>query len=122
MSTLYWITVLGNISTLAVVSFCMFAVFGFFSSFEVFDDPFDEEESKSNKKTFKIYFIGILVSLTLCILVPSKKELYAIYGVGSVIDYAKSSKEVQKLPDNAVKALNIYLENMQKNDSTNITK
>lgn len=122
MSTLYWITVLGNISTLAVVSFCVFAVFGFFSSFEVFDDPFDEEESKSNKKTFKIYFIGILVSLTLCILVPSKKELYAIYGVGSVIDYAKSSKEVQKLPDNAVKALNIYLENMQKNDSTNITK
>ena len=50
-------------------------------------------------------------------MVPSKEELYAIYGVGSVIDYAKSSKEVQKIPDNAVKALNIYLEDIQKRDS-----
>lgn len=122
MSTLYWFTVLGNISTLAEVCFCMFAVFCFFSSFEVFEDVFDEEDSKSNKKTFKVCFIGVLVSLALCVLIPSKKELYAIYGVGSVIDYAKSSKEAQKLPDNAVKALNIYFENIQKEDSTNITK
>ena len=43
---------------------------------------------------------------------------FAIYGVGSVIDYAKNSKEVQKLPDNAVKALNVYLESVQKKDST----
>lgn len=122
MSTLYWITVLGNISTVAVCIFCMFAVFGLVSSFEFFDDDFDEEGSKSCKKKFKIWLIGELVSLALCILIPSKKELYAIYGVGSVIDYAKSSKEAQKLPDNAVKALNVYLENMQKEDSTNITK
>lgn len=118
MSTLYWITVLGNISAVAACIFCMFAVFGFVSSFEFFDD----EGSKSRKKNFKIWFIGELVSLALCILIPSKKELYAIYGVGSVIDYAKSSKEAKKLPDNAIKALNAYLENMQKNDSTNITK
>lgn len=55
-------------------------------------------------------------------MIPSKDELYAIYGVGTVLDYAKSSKEVQKLPDNAVKALNIYLEDIQKTDSTNQTK
>ena len=55
--------------------------------------------------------------MALYVLIPSKNELYAIYGVGSVIDYAKSSKEVQKLPDNAVKALNVYLENIQKEDS-----
>lgn len=59
----------------------------------------------------------MLVLLPLYILIPSKTELYAIYGVGTVLDYAKSSKEVQKLPDNAVKALNIYLENIQKEDS-----
>lgn len=112
MSTLYWITVLGNISTVAAVSCCMFAAFGFVSLFEFFGYPFGVEKSKSNKKKFKIWFIGELVSLALCILIPSKNELYAIYGVGSVIDYAKTSKEAQKLPDNAVKALNVYLENM----------
>lgn len=113
MNTLYWLTVLGNISTLSAVSFSMFAFFCFFSSFEFFD----KEATKSNKKKFKLCCIGLVVSLALCVIIPSKSELYAIYGVGSIIDYAKDSKEVQKLPDNAVKALNAYLENIQKEKS-----
>ena len=113
MNTLYWLTVLGNINLIALVTFCIFTVFCFLSSFEYFDKDGDN----SIKKACKISFIGMLVSLPLYILIPSKTELYAIYGVGSVIDYAKSSKEVQKLPDNAVKALNVYLENIQKEDS-----
>lgn len=114
MITLYWITVLGNIGAFAGVAFAIFAVFLFFSSFNFFD----KNVTKSNKKPFKISFIGILVSLALCVLIPSKNEIYAIYGIGSIIDYAKGSKEAQKLPDNAVKALNVYFENIQENDST----
>ena len=113
MSTLYWLTVLGNINLIAVLTSCIFTVVCFLSSFEYFD----KDGSNSIKKACKISFIGMLVSLPLYILIPSKTELYAIYGVGTVLDYAKSSKEVQKLPDNAVKALNIYLENIQKEDS-----
>ena len=44
--------------------------------------------------------------------IPSEKQLYTIYGMGTVIDYAKESNEVKKLPDNTVKALNVYLENI----------
>ena len=116
MITLYWISVLGSISVLAAVFLCVFGGLCTLSSFAFF--VFDEDCSKSNKKAFKISLIGIFVSLALCVLIPSKNELYAIYGIGSVIDYAKDSKEVQKLPDNAVKALNVYLENIQKKDST----
>lgn len=112
MITLYWISVLGNISALASVTFSIFIVFCFFSSFAFFD----KNVTKLNKKTFKLCCIGAFVSLVLCVLVPSKNELYAIYGIGSVIDYAKDSKEVQKLPDNAVKALNAYFENVQKKE------
>lgn len=118
MITLYWITVLGNISAFAPVTFSLFAVFLFF----LYLDGFVRDATKSNKKkTFKLCYIGIVTSLALCVLVPSKNELYAIYRVGSVIDYVKNSKEVQKLPDNAVKALNIRLENVnkEKKDSTN---
>lgn len=113
MITLYWITVLGNISALAVVTFIIFTVFCFFSSFEFFD----KNATKLKKKTFKVCCVGAFISLALCVLIPSKNELYAIYGVGSIIDYAKNSKEVQKLPDNAVKALNAYFENIQKENS-----
>lgn len=114
MSTLYWISVLGNISALASVTFSIFAVFLFF----LYLDAFVMDATKSNKKIFKLCYIGIVASLALCVLIPSKNELYAIYRVGSVIDYAKSSKEVQKLPDNAVKAQNVYLKSVQKKDST----
>lgn len=114
MITLYWITVLGNISVLAPVTFSLFVAFLFLLYLGVFVG----DATKSNKKTFKVCCIGIVASLALCVLIPSKNELYAIYGVGSVIDYAKNSKEVQKLPDNAVKALNVYLESVQKKDST----
>ena len=119
MSTLYWLTVLGNLGSLTSVVFCIFAVsLCVLSLFSCFDNDW----SKSNKKTFKIILIGVFVSLVLCVLIPSRNELYEIYGVGTVIDYAKDSKEVQKLPDNTVKALNVYLENIQKEDSTSTTK
>ena len=118
MSTLYWLTVLGNINFIALLTSCIFVVICFLTSFEYFD----EYGNNAIKKACKISFIGILVSLPLYILIPSKTELYAIYGVGSVINYAKGSKEMQKLPDNAVKALNVYLENIQERDSTSKVK
>lgn len=74
------------------------------------------------KRIWKISLTGFIISLTVEIMVPSKDDLYAIYGVGSVIDYAKGSKEVQKFPDNAVKALNVWLENIQERDSTSKVK
>lgn len=114
MITLYWISVLGSISVLASIALGVFAGLCILSSFGFFD----EYCSKSNKKVFKISLIGIVASLALCVLIPTKNELYMIYGIGSVVDYAKDSKEVQKLPYNAVKALNVYLENAQKRDST----
>ena len=54
--------------------------------------------------------------------IPLTEQLYAIYGVGTVIDYAKGSKEVQKLPDNAVKALNVWLENVNKDKKDSLNK
>lgn len=115
MSTLYWLILLGNIHAIAITVFCASLATCFMTSFEYFD-PYG---TYSVKKVCKISFILMWISLAIGVLIPPKTELYAIYGVGSVIDYAKNSKEVQKLPDNAVKALNAYLENIQEKDSTN---
>ena len=54
------------------------------------------------------------------IFAPSIEQLYAIYGVGTVIDYAKESNEVKKLPDNAVKSLNVWIENVNKDKKDSI--
>ena len=115
MSTLYWLTVLGNVG---LVSSLLIGVF-LFSSVVLTMFVFDKSLlcHHALKRAWNICITGFIISLIVNVMVPSKEELYAIYGVGSVIDYAKSSKEVQKIPDNTVKALNIYLEDIQKRDS-----
>ena len=112
MSTLYWLIVLGNVGH---VSSLLIGVF-FLSSVVLTMFVFDKSLfcCHALKRTWNICLTGFIISLIVNIMVPSKEELYAIYGVGTVIDYAKGSKEVQKLPDNAVKALNVWLENIQK--------
>lgn len=55
--------------------------------------------------------------------IPSTKDAYAIFGVGATLNYLNNSSEAQKIPDNALKAVNYYLESIipEKNDSTKIT-
>lgn len=76
--------------------------------------------------TLKKFLIGscVLFSLTfvLSILIPSKKELCVIYGVGSIIDYVQENPDANQLPDKTVKFLNAvadkYIDN---NDTTKTT-
>lgn len=124
MSTLYWLTVLGNIYTLSKIILIILLIVTLFISLKGLIEETDEYACEDDKINAKKYYkvakklaLYSIIPILIIIFTPSRNQLYAIYGVGTVIDYAKSSKEVQKLPDNAVKALNIYLENIQKEDS-----
>ncbi len=120
MNTLYWLTVLGHVNFVAIFVSTVLLLSFIAMTIPVLDESLDCH--RTLKRVWKLSLIGSITSLAISVMIPSKDELYAIYGVGTVLDYAKSSKEVQKLPDNAVKALNIYLEDIQKTDSTNQTK
>lgn len=65
----------------------------------------------------KHVLIPSLIILLLGIFTPSTKACYAIFGVGTTLNYISNSEEVQQLPDNAVKALNRYLESITPIDS-----
>lgn len=127
MSTLYWIIVLGNLYTLSVWVLCILIVaIIFLGTYALATETGDyvDEEDKAEAHIYynrvrKLALCSIIPTLIL-IFVPSTKQLYTIYGVGTVIDYAKGSKEVQKLPDNAVKALNVWLENVNKDKKDSI--
>lgn len=55
--------------------------------------------------------------------IPNTKDAYAIFGVGATLNYLNNSSEAQKIPDNALKAVNYYLESIvpEKNDSAKTT-
>ena len=65
----------------------------------------------------KHIFIPALIMTVLGVCIPSTKSCYAIFGVGATLHYINNSEEVQKIPDNAMKAVNRYLESLAPNDS-----
>lgn len=120
MSTLYWITVLGNLSVLAAILLGIVIACAALNGFKILlisSHIMDEDDKAFIKKAVKIekkLLIFSTIPILMTAFIPSKEQLYVIYGVGTVVDYAKGSKEFQKLPDNAVKALNMWLENVNK--------
>lgn len=109
MSDLYWITVLGNLGTLAVVVTMLTTI-----SSILLLIPYLESYENENHRVFKIaLYVSVfllVISTTMNVLIPSRKELYVIYGLGGTIDYLKDNKEAKKLPDNVLKSLNIFIE------------
>lgn len=72
------------------------------------------ERTKLNGK--KILTFGLICTLLACI-IPNKKDCYAIFGVGTVLNYVNNSDEARQIPDNAMRAVNRYLESLAPNDS-----
>ena len=61
----------------------------------------------------KLIIGGILIVFSFAI--PSEKKLYAIYGIGSTIDYIKSNDKAKEIPDKAIDCIYKYLDNYSKN-------
>lgn len=125
MSELYWITRLDGfigfmelLLVLLVVSIIIMTI-----CYIAFDEDTREMYPKfwemypKFKKHFKQVCISALMLIAMLVFIPTTKEACFIYGVGGIINYAKESSECKKLPDNAVKALNTWLETEYKSDS-----
>lgn len=61
--------------------------------------------------------IPAFIFIMLGVLTPSTSQCYAIFGVGATLHYVNHSGEAQKIPDNAMKAVNRYLESLAPKDS-----
>ena len=123
MNDLYWINTLGNLNVVMTI-ICIVSIIGTAISLAWFMDTnyFEEDDSsdseqKNSKAVFRVFAISLIISSLFSIFIPAKEDLYVIYGVGTTIDYLKGSKEAKKLPDKAIKALNVFLDNKTKEDS-----
>lgn len=121
MFDLYLITRLGVLSFISVFTTVIFGLASIvlFISSQVAEDDIYYREEESIKRTlelrkqyakyFKKCFAVFLVSLIITIIVPSKRECYLIYGGGTIIEYLKDNPKVKEIPDNAIDALNNWL-------------
>lgn len=120
MSTLYWINVLDNLKGLCMIICALSLIF---SAGCFLANLFCAEEIKKgyaafSYKSFKKYknlaYIILIISTLVITFVPSKRELYIIYGVGGTIDYLKENPTAKELPDKCIKALDTWIDNLNK--------
>lgn len=117
MNEIYWITVLGSLHTVAFITFAIIAgvailcVCILIATMGTYDaDEIDEIAKRKIKKiTISSLIVGFIM-LMVAIFIPSKQDMYLIYGAGNVIDYCQDNPKVKELPDKAVEALNIWLD------------
>lgn len=118
MSTLYWINVLYNINFLFVLIFIASLIFSIASFLVNLTCTTDEISKTLNYKRFikakHMVYTLLIISTLVITFIPSKRELYIIYGVGGTIDYLKDNPTAKKLPDKCIKALDTWVDNLNK--------
>lgn len=122
MEEIYWIQRIGTmrdicnvtlmLSTLAII----FLAFGSFIEYNEYDC--DEPDSTYNRmrRWLRRSFVIAFVSMMGSIFIPSKTDLYAIYGIGGTIDYIKSNDTAKQLPDKVVNDLDKWLDEKTEED------
>ncbi len=117
MSELYWITVLGNLhiigGTFLIISSLLLMPSVAFSI-----TAKENEDYKEIVCGLKVVVSTWVVALLLTVFIPSEEKLYVIYGIGTTIDYIKENETAKQLPDKAIKALDIYLETLTNENSS----
>ena len=122
MSTLYWITILGNLRGLCMLicalSLMLSAVCFIINLF--YAEEIKEGDTilfyKSFNKAKKWAYTILIISTLVVIFVPSENQLYKIYGVGGTIDYLKDNPTAKGLPDKCIKALDTWVDNLNKEE------
>lgn len=120
MSTLYWINVLDNLNGLCILIFALCLIL---SAVCFLINLFYAEEIKEGSATFGYkgfvktknwIYTTLIISALVIVFVPSRSQLYIIYGVGGTIDYLKENPTAKELPDKCIKALDTWVDNFNK--------
>ena len=112
MNEIYWMTVVGNLSTALMVVWivALIIVLGMLlvlaaSEGDVIDD---EDSAHIFFKWLKRFVVCGVIAAMANIFIPTTKELLYIYGVGGTIDYIKTNDTAKQLPDKCIKALDRF--------------
>ena len=130
MNELYWITrldgICGFLTLIAVFSFIATVVLFFIgltkrNESEIYNEGSETWERHIETSKMCLYFakrcaIAFFVSVFINFFIPTTNQALLIYGVGGTIDYIKSNDTSKKLPDKCVKALDKWVDNINKEE------
>lgn len=110
---MYWIDVLGNISTTASILAVPFVIAAAVAIGFMVTTRFDEDAKEvysTFKKWAKSLSVCTILLIGVAVFTPSTKSMYLICGVGGTIDYLKENETAKQLPDKVVMALDKWVD------------
>lgn len=120
MKEIYWIQRLDGFCTLCeiLVTLSIIAAIVAAIAFFVSKGAIDDSDGIviSSKRVLIISCITVVLFGSAAVFVPTSEEALIIYGVGGTIDYVQDSETLQKLPDKAVEALDLWVESLKKEE------
>lgn len=122
MKEIYWIQRLDGLCTFCEVLVFLSiitAILAAISLFIFWPDGAEKSDDKllsSSKKTLIISCITTALFGSAVVFVPTSEEALIIYGVGGTIDYVQGRETLQKLPDKAVEALDLWVDSLKKEE------
>ena len=111
MTEIYWITRLDSLS-------CFFGIIAIITGLIgiiilgicIILYVQNELEKVPLKKIWMGLISTCIISSFILIFIPSTKDMYMIYGVGSTIDYLKENETAKQLPDKCIKYLDKWVD------------
>lgn len=67
---------------------------------------------EKNTMLFKRSAVTLAISVLGIVIIPTKQDMFLIYGVGTTLDYLQDNEKVQQLPDKCVDALDAWVESL----------
>ena len=112
MKEMYWIMVYGNLSATITTVFILGIVAMIVLSISLLCCYDEETVLGSLKKWLKKSALIVLLTIPFMIFMPSRNDLYQIFGVGKILDYVQENKNLQELPDKCIQALDAWVESL----------
>ena len=113
MSEIYWITRLnafnGLLEAFIITGAVLSVVFTILYIVDMFEDC---EYGSSFKRVLKISIPTLIISLLLYVFIPTKEDMFLIYGVGGTVDYIKQNDKAKQLPDKCINALDAWVDSL----------
>lgn len=112
MWELYLLTRLGVIFPILVI----IAVVSGVISAVAWIDIVAKGDVELSMKIFKRSAVVLAISTMGVAFIPTERDAFLIYGVGTTLDYLQDDEKVQQLPDKCVDALDAWVESLSEED------
>ena len=106
MTEIYWLT---RLDVICLVSLTVFLICTIWIIVCIVISNMDDDNIREAIKKIKWVIVTDVFALLILLFVPSTKEAFVIYGLGTTKDWIENNENAKEIPQKALDALDKYL-------------